>query len=86
MQKGFDIPEGRKKLVLTRASQRWRAFKTRLRKFWLYRKRKNKEKVLRKKSPWKYPWINQNDWNKFIKTYTNSDFEVSFPYIGFNVK
>ncbi|XP_021751611.1 uncharacterized protein LOC110717260 isoform X2 [Chenopodium quinoa] len=70
--KGFDVLEKRKKYILGRASIRWRAFKTRLRKYWLYKVHGNK-KVVRKTSPWKYPMILQTNWNKFIKTYIEDD-------------
>ncbi|KAL2924761.1 Kinesin-like protein KIF21A [Bienertia sinuspersici] len=45
-----------RKWVLTRAAARWRAFKTFLRKWWLYRKNGS----IRRSAPWKYPWISQS--------------------------
>uniref|UniRef100_A0A803LSK6 Transposase n=1 Tax=Chenopodium quinoa TaxID=63459 RepID=A0A803LSK6_CHEQI len=76
--KEFDVPEKRNKYILWRdsiqgrASIRWRAFKTRFRKYWLYKVHGNK-KVVRKTSPWTYPMVQQTYWNKFIKTYTEDD-------------
>ncbi|KAL2894705.1 F-box/LRR-repeat protein 17 [Bienertia sinuspersici] len=69
--KGFTVLESRKKWVLTRAAARWRAFKTFLRKWWLYRENGS----IRRSAPWKYPWISQNVWDKFIQLCTSEKFK-----------
>ncbi|KAL2938202.1 ATP-dependent protease ATPase subunit HslU, partial [Bienertia sinuspersici] len=69
--KGFTVLESRKKWVLTRAATRWRAFKTFLRKWWLYRKNGS----IRRSAPWKYPWISQSVWDKFIQLCTSENFK-----------
>ncbi|KAL2922063.1 ATP-dependent protease ATPase subunit HslU, partial [Bienertia sinuspersici] len=69
--KGFTVLESRKKWVLTRAAARWRAFKTFLRKWWLYRKNGS----IRRSAPWKYPWISQSVWDKFIQLCTSEKFK-----------
>ena len=72
-QKGFTVLEGRKKWVLTRAAARWRASKTRLRKWWFYLPESKNIRVL---PPWKYPWISNQDWTKFIELCTSDEFKV----------
>ncbi|KAL6558519.1 hypothetical protein OROMI_018869 [Orobanche minor] len=69
--RGFYVPEGRKGWVLTRASLRWRAFKTRLRKKYMYLK----NGMLSDKPPPKYPFIRQNDWTKFVEYCTSDTFK-----------
>ncbi|KAL2934192.1 Protease HtpX-like protein 2, partial [Bienertia sinuspersici] len=69
--KGFTVLESRKKWVLTRAATRRRAFKTFLRKWWLYRKNGS----IRRSAPWKYPWISQIVWDKFIQLCTSENFK-----------
>ncbi|KAL2924216.1 ATP-dependent protease ATPase subunit HslU, partial [Bienertia sinuspersici] len=69
--KGFTVLESRKKWVLTRAAARWRAFKTFLRRWWLYRENGS----IRRSAPWKYPWISQSVWDKFIQLCTSEKFK-----------
>ncbi|KAL2898104.1 tRNA dimethylallyltransferase, partial [Bienertia sinuspersici] len=69
--KGSTVLESRKKWVLTRAAARWRAFKTFLRKWWLYRENGS----IRRSAPWKYPWISQSVWDKFIQLCTSEKFK-----------
>ncbi|KAL2933984.1 hypothetical protein RDABS01_017103, partial [Bienertia sinuspersici] len=69
--KGFTVLESRKKWVLTRAAARWRAFKTFLRKWWLYRENGS----IRRSAPCKYPWISQSVWDKFIQLCTSEKFK-----------
>ncbi|KAL6580747.1 hypothetical protein OROMI_006670 [Orobanche minor] len=71
LSRGFYVPEGRKGWVLTRASLRWRAFKTRLRKKYMYLK----NGMLSDKPPPKYPFIRQNDWTKFVEYCTSDTFK-----------
>ncbi|KAL9232810.1 hypothetical protein vseg_007875 [Gypsophila vaccaria] len=68
--KGFMVRQDRRKWILSRASKRWNSFKTRLRKYWLYKY----EGRIRKKAPWKYLWIYQATWDKFTATYTSPEF------------
>ncbi|KAL2943959.1 tRNA dimethylallyltransferase, partial [Bienertia sinuspersici] len=76
--KGFTVLESRKKWVLTRAAARWRAFKTFLRKWWLYRENGS----IRRSAPWKYPWISQSVWDKFIQLCTSEKKLVKVIEIG----
>ncbi|KAL2894494.1 ATP-dependent protease ATPase subunit HslU [Bienertia sinuspersici] len=69
--KGFTVLESRKKWVLTRDAARWRAFKTFLRRWWLYRENGS----IRRSAPWKYPWISQSVWDKFIQLCTSEKFK-----------
>ncbi|XP_063942743.1 uncharacterized protein LOC108204082 [Daucus carota subsp. sativus] len=69
--KGFEIPANSKSWVLRKASIRFRAFKTRLRKF---RVHKSTGKI-RKTVPWKYPWISQVDWDKFVDYCTSPEYQ-----------
>ncbi|KAK9698223.1 hypothetical protein RND81_08G089600 [Saponaria officinalis] len=69
--KGFTVIQDRKKWILSRADDRWRAFKTRLRNRWLYKKSRR----LRKRPPWKYPWITQTVWDKFKEMCTAENFQ-----------
>lgn len=71
------VLEHRKNWILSRAGIRWRAWKARLRKNWLYRS----TGMIREKPPKDYPWILQTDWEKFIKYCTSKEFKVSFLYI-----
>ncbi|KAL2903961.1 putative NAD kinase 1, partial [Bienertia sinuspersici] len=73
--RGFIVPEERRNYVLGRASIRWRAFKARLRKDWMYDTKGANKHVIIKKPPSMYPFITQNDWNKFIETYTDDKFK-----------
>ncbi|XP_074320440.1 uncharacterized protein LOC141657187 [Silene latifolia] len=68
--KGFTVPAHRRKWILSRADDRWRAFKTRLRKLWLYKK----SGKLRKRPPWKYR-IQQSAWDKFKEMCTTEKFQ-----------
>ncbi|XP_074320639.1 uncharacterized protein LOC141657343 isoform X2 [Silene latifolia] len=68
--KGFTVPAQHKKWILSRADDRWRAFKTRLRKLWLYKK----SGKLRKRTPWKYH-IHQSAWDKFKEMCTTEKFQ-----------
>lgn len=77
MQKGFIVLEERKEYILRQADNRWRAFKTRLRKKWMYHKKTGR---LRKKPPVKYPWIYQAIWDKFVTWSTSDEFKVLFDY------
>lgn len=78
MQKGFLVPEDRREWVLGRASIRWRTFKARLRRDWMYSSNEKDKSVIMKKPPELYPWILQTDWDKFIETYTDPKFKVIF--------
>ncbi|XP_057532313.1 uncharacterized protein LOC130810320 [Amaranthus tricolor] len=69
--KGFVVLEHRKNWILSRAGTRWRAWKARLRKNWLYRS----IGIIREKPPKDYPWILQIDWDKFIKYCTSKEFK-----------
>ncbi|KAL9228004.1 hypothetical protein vseg_003628 [Gypsophila vaccaria] len=69
--KGFTVRADRKKWILSRACDLWRGFKTRLRKRWLYKK----SGKLRKRPPWKYPWIIQPVWDKFKELCTTEKFK-----------
>ncbi|XP_021727713.1 uncharacterized protein LOC110694856 [Chenopodium quinoa] len=71
ISKGFYVPENRKGYVLSRASIRWKAFKTRLRTKWLYKK----DKTLRQKPPHKYPFIHESDWDTFVQICTSDEFK-----------
>ncbi|KAL2903692.1 Odorant receptor 46a isoform A [Bienertia sinuspersici] len=73
--RGFTVPEERRNYVFGRASIRWRAFKARLRKDWMYDTKGANKHVIIKKPPSMYPFITQNDWNKFIETYTDDKFK-----------
>lgn len=75
MQKGFDVPEGRKSYVLGRASIRWRSFKARLRRDWMYDSKRENNNLIIRKPPSIYPWITQPDWDKFIEMYTDPKFK-----------
>ena len=79
MQKGFEIPNISKTWIFRRASIRFRAFKTRLRKFWVY---KSSGKI-RKIVPWKYPWISQVDWDEFVEYCTSPDYQVVVQLVTF---
>ncbi|XP_021769885.1 uncharacterized protein LOC110734147 [Chenopodium quinoa] len=70
-EKGFYVLENRKGYVLTRASIRWKAFKTRLRTTWLYKR----DKTLRQKPPHKYPFICESDWDTFVQICTSDEFK-----------
>ena len=72
------MPEERRNYVLGRASIRWRAFKARLRKDWMYDTKGVNPNVIIKKPPSIYPFITQADWTKFIETYTHDTFKVIF--------
>lgn len=77
MQKEFIVLEERKKYILQQADDRWRAYKTRLRKKWLY----HKSGRLRARPPdWKYPWLTQEIWNKFVAQSTSEKFKVLVYY------
>ncbi|KAK9705159.1 hypothetical protein RND81_07G037300, partial [Saponaria officinalis] len=69
--KGFTIRAERRKWILSRACDYWRAFKTRLRKRWLYRM----SGKLRKSPPWKYPWIDKTVWDKFKEICSTEKFK-----------
>ncbi|KAK9676600.1 hypothetical protein RND81_11G088100 [Saponaria officinalis] len=73
--KGFIVPDEHRGYVLRRASTRWRCFKARLRKDWMYDSKGENKKVIIRKPPSIYPWINQTDWDKFIATYTDPKFK-----------
>ncbi|XP_021753908.1 uncharacterized protein LOC110719316 isoform X1 [Chenopodium quinoa] len=73
--RGFIVPEERRNYVLGRASIRWRAFKARLRKDWMYDTKGVNPNVIIKKPPSIYPLITQADWTKFIETYTDDAFK-----------
>lgn len=66
------MPGMGKSWVLRRASIRFRAFKTRLRKFWVYKSTGKIRKIV----PWKYPWISQDDWDKFVAYNTSPEYQV----------
>ncbi|XP_074319134.1 uncharacterized protein LOC141656159 [Silene latifolia] len=70
--KGFIVREDRRKWILTRASKIWNAFKTRLRKYWLYKS----DGEIRKKRTWKYRRIHQPVCDKFTATYTTPEFRA----------
>lgn len=70
------MPETRRRYVLTRASIRWRTFKARLRKFWLYHSTGERKGTIKENPPWKYPWITKDDWNKFIGNSNDPKFKV----------
>ncbi|KAH9612863.1 hypothetical protein KSS87_014091 [Heliosperma pusillum] len=69
--KGFTVRHDRKKWILSRADDYWRAFKTRLRRLWMYKK----SGKLRKRPPWKYNWILQPAWDKFKEMCTTEKFK-----------
>uniref|UniRef100_A0A803KV16 Uncharacterized protein n=1 Tax=Chenopodium quinoa TaxID=63459 RepID=A0A803KV16_CHEQI len=75
--RGFIVPEERRNYVLGRASIRWRAFKARLRKDWMYDTKGVNPNVIIKKPPSIYPLITQADWTKFIETYTDDAFKAA---------
>ncbi|XP_021753899.1 uncharacterized protein LOC110719273 isoform X2 [Chenopodium quinoa] len=75
IMRGFIVPEERRNYVLGRASIRWRAFKARLRKDWMYDTKGVNPNVIIKKPPSIYPLITQADWTKFIETYTDDAFK-----------
>lgn len=76
MQKGFIVPNERKSYVLGRASIRWRTFKARLRKNWMYDSKGENKNLIIRTPPAIYPWILQSDWLRFIATYTDPKFKV----------
>ena len=78
MQKGFIIPEDRKGYVLKQASKRWRAFKARLRKDFIYEcdEEGNTIDVIIWTPPSLYPWITVDDWKKFVETSIDDKFKV----------
>uniref|UniRef100_A0A803M3L2 Transposase n=1 Tax=Chenopodium quinoa TaxID=63459 RepID=A0A803M3L2_CHEQI len=69
--KGFIVLPDRKKWILRRAAERWRAFKARLVKKYLYKR----SGMIRKKVPLKYSFISQNDWEKFTAYCTSDKFK-----------
>ncbi|KAK9735034.1 hypothetical protein RND81_04G179000 [Saponaria officinalis] len=73
--KGFEVPEERRSYVLTRASIRWRTFKARLIKYWMYDTKGENKNVIIRNPPSMYPWILQSHWNEFIATYTDPKFK-----------
>ncbi|XP_021730809.1 uncharacterized protein LOC110697739 [Chenopodium quinoa] len=75
--RGFIVPEERRNYVLGRASIRWRAFKARLRKDWMYDTKGVNPNVIIKNPPSIYPFITQADWTKFIETYTDDAFKAA---------
>uniref|UniRef100_A0A803KV15 Uncharacterized protein n=1 Tax=Chenopodium quinoa TaxID=63459 RepID=A0A803KV15_CHEQI len=77
IMRGFIVPEERRNYVLGRASIRWRAFKARLRKDWMYDTKGVNPNVIIKKPPSIYPLITQADWTKFIETYTDDAFKAA---------
>ena len=72
MQKGFYVIENRRNWILTQASKRWKAFKTRLRLEWMYLE----DGAVRQQPPWKYPFIKDTDWEMFVKYCTSKEFQV----------
>lgn len=70
------MPEERRRYVLGRASIRWRCFKARLRKVFMYESKGENENVIIRTPPPLYGWITQTDWDKFIATYTDPKFKV----------
>ena len=76
MQKGFTVLEHRKDWILSRAGNRWRAWKSRLRRDFLYLPN---GKVNEDPPTSLYPWILQHDWKKFIETCTSEKFKVCLP-------
>ncbi|XP_021845654.1 uncharacterized protein [Spinacia oleracea] len=69
--KGFTVLPDRRGWVVSRVSERWRAFKCRLVKNYLYKK----SGKIRKMAPSKYPFISQNDWEKFTAYCTSDKFK-----------
>ncbi|XP_021766289.1 uncharacterized protein LOC110730776 [Chenopodium quinoa] len=76
--RGFIVPEERRNYVLGIALIRWRAFKSRLRKDWMYDTKGVNPNVIIKKPPSIYTFITQANWTKFIVTYTDDTFKVIF--------
>uniref|UniRef100_A0A803MY04 Transposase n=1 Tax=Chenopodium quinoa TaxID=63459 RepID=A0A803MY04_CHEQI len=74
IKKGFVVLEERKPYILQQADDRWRAFKTRLRRDWVYHKNSGR---LRENPPnWKYPWITLDVWKKFVELSTTDTFKA----------
>lgn len=76
------MPEDRRGYVLKQASKRWRAFKFRLRKYFIYEydEEGNIINLIIWTPPRLYPWITKDEWEIFIKTCTKFEFKVIFQY------
>uniref|UniRef100_A0A803NAG0 DUF4216 domain-containing protein n=1 Tax=Chenopodium quinoa TaxID=63459 RepID=A0A803NAG0_CHEQI len=77
-RKAFIVPEDRRGYVLKQASKRWRAFKFRLRKEFMYESDEegNITDVIIWTPPQLYPWITIDDWKMFVETYTHLNFKA----------
>ncbi|XP_021743240.1 uncharacterized protein LOC110709337 isoform X1 [Chenopodium quinoa] len=75
--KGFTVPEDCKGYVIKQASKRWRAFKARLRKYFMYEcdEEGNTTDVIIWTPPSLYPWITVDDWKKFVETSLDDKFK-----------
>lgn len=76
VQKGFVVLEERRKWILAQADDRWRAYKTRLRKHWMYHKKSGR--LSNNPPTWKYPWITKDIWDKFVEWCTSDEFKVLY--------
>ncbi|KAL2942322.1 ATP-dependent protease ATPase subunit HslU [Bienertia sinuspersici] len=66
-----DVPKELKEQLYDAITKGFTVLESRKKKWWLYRKNGS----IRRSAPWKYPWISQSVWDKFIQLCTSEKFK-----------